>query len=135
MMVYEGKKIYLKDWVLPRLSESQKMGFTDEQYQWVVENETYIWQYFVEKQLIFSTEQTLRQFYRTGSFSKFCWKLTMSPQVGSVFGWDGRSSNPLWNATLIQTSVPCSTCLHKPFFQKPIINREDNDQKNKSNKN
>ena len=25
--------------------------------------------------------------------------------------------------------MPCSTCLHKPFFQKPIINREDNDQK------
>ncbi|MBH46461.1 MAG: gliding motility lipoprotein GldB [Flavobacteriaceae bacterium] len=90
MMVYEGKKIYLKDWVLPRLSEAQKMGFTDEQYQWVVDNEIYIWQYFVEKQLLFSTEQTLRQrFIEPAPFSKFYLEIdNESPgRVGVWVGW------------------------------------------------
>ena len=89
-MIFHGKKIYLKDWVLPRLTNAQKMGYTDDQLQWVVDNEVYMWQYFVEKQLLFNTDTALLQrFIEPGPFSKFYLEIdNESPaRIGVWLGW------------------------------------------------
>ncbi len=89
-MIYLGKKIYLKDWVLPQLTDAQKMGYSDDQLQWVVENEMYMWQYFVEKQLLFSTDPSFSQrFIEPSPFSKFYLEIdNESPgRVGIWLGW------------------------------------------------
>jgi gliding motility-associated lipoprotein GldB len=89
-MIFNGKKIYLKDWVLPRLTDAKKMGYTDDQLQWVLDNEVYMWQYFIEKQLLFKTDSALSQrFIEPGPFSKFYLEIdNESPaRVGIWLGW------------------------------------------------
>ena len=66
------------------------MGYTDDQLQWVVDNEVYMWQYFVEKQLLFNTDTALLQrFIEPGPFSKFYLEIdNESPaRIGVWLGW------------------------------------------------
>ena len=89
-MIYYGKQIYLKEWVLPQSSDAQKMRYTDAQIQWVINNEVYIWQYFVQKQLLYNTDPSLNQrFIESAPFSKFYLEIdNESPgRVGVWIGW------------------------------------------------
>ena len=89
-MIYFGKQVYLKEWVLPQSSDAQKMGYTDEQIQWVIDNEVYMWQYFVQKQLLYKTNPSLTQrFIEPAPFSKFYLEIdNESPgRVGVWMGW------------------------------------------------
>ena len=89
-MIYFGKQIYLKDWVMPKSSDAQKMGYTEDQLQWLIENEVYMWQYFIEKQLLFNTDPSLFQrFIAPAPFSKFYLEIdNESPgRVGVWLGW------------------------------------------------
>ena len=89
-MIYYGKQVYLKEWVLPRSTDAQKMGYTDPQIQWVIDNEVYMWQYFVEKQLLYNTDPSLSQrFIEPAPFSKFYLEIdNESPgRVGVWVGW------------------------------------------------
>ena len=54
-ILYEGKKMYLKDIFLPQLKDNIKIAYTEEEIKWAKENERLIWQYFVEKQILFQT--------------------------------------------------------------------------------
>ena len=89
-MIYFGKQVYFKEWVLPQSSDAQKMGYTDEQIQWVIDNEVYMWQYFVQKQLLYNTNPSLSQrFIEPAPFSKFYLEIdNESPgRVGVWMGW------------------------------------------------
>ena len=89
-MIYFGKQIYLKDWVMPKSSDAQKTGYTEDQLQWLIENELYMWQYFIEKQLLFNTDPSLFQrFIAPAPFSKFYLEIdNESPgRVGVWLGW------------------------------------------------
>lgn len=90
LMVYFGKQLYLKDILLPEYSDAEKMGYTPEQILWCQENESYIWRYFIEKEMLFSDEQKLAsRFIDPAPFSKFYLEIDNdSPgQVGSWIGW------------------------------------------------
>jgi gliding motility-associated lipoprotein GldB len=88
-MIYFGKQVYLKEWVLPQSSDAQKMGYTDEQIQWVIDNEVYMWQYFVQKQLLYNTDPSLDQrFIEPAPFSKFYLEID-NESPGSVGVWMG----------------------------------------------
>lgn len=89
-MIYFGKQLYLKDILLPEYTDAEKMGYTPEQNVWCQENESYIWRYFIERQLLFSDEQKLAsRFIDPAPFSKFYLEIDNdSPgQVGSWIGW------------------------------------------------
>ncbi|MGQ7946481.1 gliding motility lipoprotein GldB [Flavobacterium sp. WC2509] len=89
-MIYFGKELYLKDLLLPEYSDAEKMGYTPEQIVWCQENESYIWRYFIEKEMLFSDEQRLTsRFIDPAPFSKFYLEIDNdSPgQVGSWIGW------------------------------------------------
>ena len=89
-MIYHGKQVYFKEWVLPQSSDAQKMGYTDTQIQWVIDNEMYMWQYFVQKQLLYNTDPSLTQrFIEPAPFSKFYLEIdNESPgRVGVWMGW------------------------------------------------
>lgn len=71
-MVYQGKITYLKSLLLPQATPAQHLGYTPEEWSWVQENQKYIWQYFIEKQLLYSTDPGLIQrFIEPAPFSKF----------------------------------------------------------------
>lgn len=89
-MIYAGKELYLKDLLLPDYSDADKIGYKPEQILWSKENEGYMWRYFIEKKLLFDTDQKLlSQFINPAPFSKFYLEIdNESPgRVGSWIGW------------------------------------------------
>jgi len=89
-MVYFGKELYLKDVWLPNISDAEKIGYTEDELLWAQENEAYIWRYFVEKELLYSTDQKLiPRFIAPAPFSKFYLELdNESPgMLGRYLGW------------------------------------------------
>ncbi|MEZ4810588.1 MAG: gliding motility lipoprotein GldB [Allomuricauda sp.] len=89
-MVYYGKELYLKDKLLPTLSDAQKIGYSDEEMDWANANEEQIWRYFVERELLYSTDSQLdRRFLDPAPFSKFQLELdNESPgRLGRYMGW------------------------------------------------
>jgi len=89
-MVYFGKQLYLMDLWLPDVPDNQKMGYTEQQWQWAQDNETDMWRYFVEKELLYSTDPKLGgRFINPAPFSKFNLEIdNESPgRVGRFIGW------------------------------------------------
>ena len=89
-MIYHGKTLYFKDVMIPEFSDADKIGYTIEDIKWANENESQIWSYFVEKELLFSTDPKLfTRFTVPAPFSKFYLELdNESPgRVGQYIGW------------------------------------------------
>ena len=89
-MVYHGKLLYIKDILMPHHEDSLKIGYTRDQNKWVNENEVFIWQYMIEKQILFSTKTTLDyRFLMPAPFSKFYLEIDNdSPgRIGQWIGW------------------------------------------------
>ena len=89
-MVYAGKELYLKDILLPEYSDADKIGYKPEQVKWCQENENYMWRYFIENSLLYSTDQKLMpRFINPAPFSKFYLEIdNESPgRVGAWLGW------------------------------------------------
>jgi len=89
-MLHEGKKMYLQDLLLPDEAEGIKIAYTKEELVWVKENELYIWNYFIERQILYKTDPDLAQrLLEPAPFSKFYLELDNdSPgRVGRWIGW------------------------------------------------
>ncbi len=71
-MIYYGKIGFLKDIVLPAKTEAERMGYDEEELTWAKANEEQIWRYFIERQLLYSTDNKLGpRFLDPAPFSKF----------------------------------------------------------------
>ena len=56
-MVYEGKLLYFMDAILPELSDSLKIGFTQDQLTFCESSEEAMWTYLAENNLLFSSDR------------------------------------------------------------------------------
>ena len=71
-IIYNGKILLLKDFVIPLSSDEIKIGYSNEQLNWAKQNEEYIWKYFIENELLFKTDDDLiDRFIIPAPFSKF----------------------------------------------------------------
>jgi hypothetical protein len=89
-MIYFGKQLYLKDVLISQYTDAEKMGYTIEQLKWCEDNESYMWRYFIEKQMLYSNEQKLNnRFINPAPFSKFYLEIdNESPgRIGAWIGW------------------------------------------------
>ena len=89
-MVYFGKTLYLKDLWLPNNLDSEKIGYTKDEFTWIEENETEVWRNFVENEFMYSTNPKLvTRFINPAPFSKFYLEIDNdSPgMVGRYIGW------------------------------------------------
>ncbi|OUW34277.1 MAG: gliding motility lipoprotein GldB [Flavobacteriaceae bacterium TMED179] len=89
-MVYEGKKLYLQDMIMPNEKDAIKIAYSKEELDWAKNNEIYIWQFFIEKQLLYKTDsQWSERFIEPAPFSKFYLQLdNESPgRIGRWIGW------------------------------------------------
>lgn len=89
-MVYYGKELYLKSTLLPLASEEVVLGYRAEQLEWAAANEEQIWRYFIERELLYSTDNKLGpRFLDPAPFSKFQLELdNESPgRIGRYIGW------------------------------------------------
>lgn len=89
-MVHFGKELYIKEMLLPEAKTEDLIGFSPEHWEWAEANEAEIWSYFIENDLLFSTDSKLdRQFLDPAPFSKFGLELdSESPgKIGRYMGW------------------------------------------------
>lgn len=89
-MVYFGKQLYLKDVLLPSISDADKMGYTEAEMQWANDNEEDMWRYFIERELLYNTDpKMVPRFIADAPFSKFYLEIDNdSPgRIGQYIGW------------------------------------------------
>ena len=90
-MVYSGKLLYFKDKVIPFKTDAEKLGYDDAEMDWAIANESYIWRYFVERELLFSTDSQLPgRFINPAPFTKFYLEEIDSDspgRLGQYIGW------------------------------------------------
>ena len=89
-MIYEGKKLYLQDLLLPHVPIENRIVYTKEEFNWALENEKYVWQYFIEKQVLYQTQlEWVQRFIEPAPFSKFYLQLDNETpgRIGSWLGW------------------------------------------------
>jgi gliding motility-associated lipoprotein GldB len=89
-MLYAGKEMYLKDILLPEAIDDVKMGYKPEQIKFCQENESYMWRFFIDNQMLYDTDQKLvPRFINPAPFSKFYLEIDNDTpgRVGAWLGW------------------------------------------------
>lgn len=90
-MIYFGKQLYFNDKVIPFKTEAERISYTEAQLDWARVNESYIWRYFVENELLYSTDSKLpSRFINPAPFTKFYLEDidSESPgRLGQYIGW------------------------------------------------
>lgn len=89
-IIYYGKELYLKDLWLPNIPDAEKIGYTETEYNWAEENELYMWRYFIENEMLYSTDPKLgARFISPAPFSKFYLEIDNETpgMLGRYLGW------------------------------------------------
>lgn len=89
-MIQEGKKMYLLDAYLPNVGDAEKMGYSQTEMDWAEHNQTEVWKYFVQNDMLFSSDLELsRRFIDNAPFSKFYQANDNETpgRIGVWFGW------------------------------------------------
>ena len=70
-MIHKGKMIYFLDKMLPNVSLKDKLRFSRNQMDWIENNEASVWEYFIDNDLLFSSNQNkIRSFLNYAPFAK-----------------------------------------------------------------
>lgn len=59
-IVQAGKVMYILNAVFPKADESYILRYSKSSYDWAVENESLVWNYLVQQQLLFKTDMGIR---------------------------------------------------------------------------
>ncbi|MDO5607105.1 MAG: gliding motility lipoprotein GldB [Capnocytophaga sp.] len=89
VMIYEGKKLYAMQQLLPQKTETELLGYDPKKWQWAEANEAEIWRYYIENELLYqSDKRLLNRFIYPAPFSKFYMELDQeSPgRIGRYIG-------------------------------------------------
>ena len=89
-IIYYGKLIYSMNKITD-FDLKQIIGISQENLNWLTENEDEIWEYFVKNNLIFSTDISLdKRFIHDSPYSKFGLSIDFesSPMVGKWIGYN-----------------------------------------------
>jgi len=89
-MIAAGKKLYMLDLYLPKVTDGEKIGYEAKKLKWIQLNESQVWKYFIENKLLYSTDTKLnKRFIDDAPFSKFYRSEdNLSPgRIGTWFGW------------------------------------------------
>ena len=89
-MIYFGKLHYLKDLLIPETPNNQKIGYTELQEKFCIENESQMWSYLVNEKLLYDNNiKNYQRFIEDGPFTKFYLDIDReSPgRVGQWLGW------------------------------------------------
>jgi hypothetical protein len=67
IMIDQGKRMYLLDLFMPDIKTELKLGYTKDQFQGAIDNESIIWNFFTENNLLFEKDQIkMRSFIGDG---------------------------------------------------------------------
>jgi len=86
-MIRNGKVLYFLDKVLPEKGAHLKIGYTEEQFDWCVKNETDVWSFLIENDLLFSTNRQKYSKYVLDGPTSTGMPLASPGNIGSWVGW------------------------------------------------
>ena len=90
LMIQAGKELYVKDLLLPEYSDADKIGYTSDQINFCLENESFMWAFFIEQNLLYSNDAKLaNRFINPAPFSKFYLEIDNETpgRIGTWLGW------------------------------------------------
>ncbi len=86
-MVLEGMKLYFLDCMMPNVHDTLKIGYTSMQEYWIEKNQGFVWSYFIDNQLLYSTNRNkINNFITDAPFTSPFTK-NSSPRVAVWIGW------------------------------------------------
>lgn len=86
-MIYEGRILYFLDAVTPDISDTLKIGYTAAQLQWCKEYEVAIWSLFIDRNLLFSTDELAYNKYIVEAPFTAGLENDSAPMIGVWAGW------------------------------------------------
>ena len=86
-MVQSGKRLYLLDHLLPETADTVKTGYTKKQLDGCRANESTIWSYFVQSDLLFSTDPSLTRDYMNEAPKTEAFGQDSPGLIGQFVGW------------------------------------------------
>ncbi|MDB9881673.1 hypothetical protein N8368_02700 [Bacteroidia bacterium] len=86
--IYEGKKLYLLDLLIPSYHDSLKMNYLQGQTEWVIDQEKNIWSYLVQEEVLYSSDKNnfQKHYFNDGPFTT-PFGNESSPRAGAWIGW------------------------------------------------
>jgi len=85
-MIYAGKIKYLVSQAYPEISPAQLMGYTEEEYELMKENEKVIWQAIIERKHLYTPDHIITNQYFEEQPSPF-FSDEVPGNIGSFIGW------------------------------------------------
>jgi hypothetical protein len=89
-IIYHGKVLYYKDIILDEVPDNYKIGYSQKKINWAIENEYFVWTYFIENEILFDPDNKLNsRFINNAPFSKFYLEndKDSSEMIGKFIGW------------------------------------------------
>lgn len=86
-MIKKGLELHFADLMLPREPDYRKIGYLPEEVQWCIMNEAEIWKFFVEKEMLYSTDQLQNRKYVMPGPAASGMPREAPGNVGSWVGW------------------------------------------------
>ncbi len=90
-MINNGKILYYKDICLDDIPDKIKIGYSEKKLKWAIENEYFVWTYFVENNILFNPDNKLNsRFINNAPFSRFYLEndKDTSEMIGKFIGWN-----------------------------------------------
>jgi hypothetical protein len=86
-MIYQGKILYFVDAMIPDADDTLKIGFPSAKLDWCKKNESNVWAFFIDKKLLYSTDQhKYSKFLTDGPFTSAFGKDSPA-RIGAWIGW------------------------------------------------
>lgn len=86
-IIYMGKILYATDALLPDVSDTLKIRYTQPQMEYCLQNEFNVWSYFAAQKIVYTTDQAeIMKFTSEGPFTAALSKES-APRIGYWIGW------------------------------------------------
>jgi hypothetical protein len=86
-MIYHGKVLLFLDYMLPDVADEFKIGYTSGQKQWVEDNESSLWSFLIENDLLFTSRYyEINKLIQDGPFTTGFGKESPA-MLGRWLGW------------------------------------------------
>lgn len=86
-MIYEGRIQYFIDAMLPDAVDTLKWGYTMQQYDWIKRWEEKVWDYFIEKKILFTRDKLEIRTYTADAPFTTPFHNNSAPRVGTWIGY------------------------------------------------
>ncbi|MDR1345588.1 MAG: hypothetical protein LBK03_02660 [Bacteroidales bacterium] len=86
-MLHEGKKLYFTELMFPSRLPADIIGYSEAQWAWAEANQSEVWRYIIEKDLLFSKDDKVaRNFCEDAPFTK-PFNSDAPGRMGAFIGW------------------------------------------------